>query len=122
MKRFHIKTKALKGKTEISVYSHKRRIANIQFFDLNQPASYILYLNVEDRFMNKGIGSFLLNEVIRKSLLRGCQAISLYVRTDNDHAIRFYKKHGFFISLFTPKKSIGDHFLMTKILSPSFSK
>lgn len=119
MSKFHIKTKKfLSGKIEVSVYYSKRRIANVKLLDINQPASYILYLNVEDRFMNRGIGTFLMNEIIRKSLIRGCRAISLYVKIDNENAIRFYKNHGFFISLFSPKKDIGDHYLMTKVLTP----
>lgn len=116
MKKFHIKTRIYKsGKITLSVNLRKKRVGTITFMDIDQPAFYILYLNVDDKYMNKGIGTFLIKESIRQAISRGCTAVSLYVKTDNDNAIRFYKRLGFFISLTTKKKN-NDHYLMTKIL------
>lgn len=113
MNKFHIKTRIYKNdKIVISVNLKSKRIGTIEFQDIDQPALYILYLNVNDNYMNKGIGTFLMNKAMKQGRIKGCSAVSLYVKTTNDNAIRLYKKLGFFISIFTKKQSA--HYLMTK--------
>lgn len=102
------------GVAEITIYIGNKRVGNIKFLDIDKPAFYILYLNVNDKYMRRGIGTLLLNEVINQASIKGCKAVSLYVKVDNTDAIKFYESQKFFISLFTHKKKIGDHYLMTK--------
>lgn len=99
----------------IKLYNGKILIGNIHLVDIDQLGSYILSLYVRDRHQNNGYGRQLLDYAIAKSKLSGCTAISLYVDTKNEGAIRFYKCHGFFIALTTSKKKrVKSHYLMTK--------
>lgn len=121
MEKYHIKQKLYKtsktGKTQITIHYKNRLIASIKFFDLNQPAFYILYLNVKDSYMNKGIGSYLVKESLRQAKNKGCTAVSLYVKTNNDQAIKFYKRLGFFICQINAQEiKCGPHYLMVREL------
>ena len=57
---------------------------------------HIMSIGVLDKYRNKGIGSQLIKKIesdIENSYKKG--KITLYVKADNDIAIKFYKKNGF---------------------------
>lgn len=56
-----------------------------------------LYIFLHPGFLSKGLGGFFLNSLISFGKLElGLRKISLWVTGDNDKAICFYKKNGFF--------------------------
>lgn len=57
----------------------------------------ISLLAVESGVRSKGIGSALIDRFRQECLMNGISMIQLEVRTTNDGAIAFYKKHGFSI-------------------------
>ena len=54
----------------------------------------VYHLAVEESFRNQGIGEMLMEELERRLQAKGCIRCYLLVTTDNDSAMRFYKKHG----------------------------
>jgi len=52
-------------------------------------------LIVQPAERNRGVGTLLLNEVIRLARQRGCAEVSLSVMKSNLAALRFYRRHGF---------------------------
>ena len=52
-------------------------------------------LAVSKDYQRQGIGTLLLNQFIEEMVSQNITQILLEVRTDNDKAINFYKKHGF---------------------------
>lgn len=64
----------------------------------------IAQIAVHESLHHKGLGSILLSDMInRLSALDDVEVVTLEVRTHNEAAINFYKKHGFEISV-TKKK------------------
>lgn len=67
-------------------------------------AGYILYavrdgeceiLVLHSLLENRGVGSALINAVLRTAKERGCARVWLITTNDNTHAIRYYQKFGF---------------------------
>jgi len=54
----------------------------------------VYHLAVEESFRNQGIGEMLMEELERRLQAKGCIRCYLLVTTDNDSAMRFYKKRG----------------------------
>lgn len=52
-------------------------------------------LSLDSIIENKGIGSALLGEVIKKAKSSGCSRLMLITTNDNTSALRFYQKRGF---------------------------
>ena len=78
--------------------------------------SHIMIIAIHPNFQRKGIGSKLLNyceEVLKNYLVK---KVRLEVRTSNDIAINFYKKHGFEVadSLSNYYNDSSDAYLMVK--------
>lgn len=67
-------------------------------YRVSEEAGRIFSLAVHPKYQNLGIGSALLEEIIR--LLRRClvSEIGLEVRQSNSGAKRFYERHGFYVS------------------------
>jgi ribosomal-protein-alanine N-acetyltransferase len=78
----------------------------------------ILLLAVENAYRRSGLGSMLLDrflEICRKS---GYLSVRLEVRTDNDGAISFYRRHGFSITstMLYYYSDLSDAFQMWRML------
>lgn len=65
-------------------------------FETKEGTGRIFSLAVHPSYQNKNIGSLLLKEIIRLFREMGILEIILEVRYDNEKAIKFYKKNGFF--------------------------
>ena len=50
---------------------------------------------LESMRQNQGVGSALINEVIRTAREASCRRVWLVTTNDNTHAIRFYQRFGF---------------------------
>ncbi len=55
----------------------------------------ILFIGVDPKLQNRGIGKILLDKIVKNALLCGAKKIWLEVRQSNDKAIEFYKKNNF---------------------------
>ena len=55
-------------------------------------------LSLDSLRENQGVGSTLLDFVVRLARTRGCQKLTLVTTNDNTRAIRFYQKRGFDLS------------------------
>lgn len=55
----------------------------------------VLMLAVDEVHRNKGYGTVLLNEFIRRAATKGVKSVELEVRRSNISAIRFYERLGF---------------------------
>lgn len=53
--------------------------------------AYIMTIGVKKDMRHQGIGSRLLQHLIRQLLKFGCQRIDLHCTTDNDHAVGMYQ-------------------------------
>lgn len=87
------------------------RVGLIKLLDIKELGGYISYLFVYPKYQNQGIGSQALRDTLAEFSGEG---VSLYVKADNQSAIRFYKRHGFFICCTTNNKN--KHYLMAKQL------
>ncbi|WP_287960187.1 ribosomal protein S18-alanine N-acetyltransferase [Acidiplasma sp.] len=78
----------------------------------------VLLFAVDKNYRNSGIGFKLLNDLTKVMIGSGLSTIRLEVRTDNENAIRFYKKNGFSIisTLKNYYSDLSDAYLMWKIL------
>lgn len=52
-------------------------------------------VSLDSLYENKGIGTFLIQEVISLARGKGCIRVWLVTTNDNIHAIRYYQKRGF---------------------------
>ncbi|CAC11206.1 N-terminal acetyltransferase complex ard1 subunit related protein [Thermoplasma acidophilum] len=62
----------------------------------------ILLFAVDERFRKMGVGSALMDRFLQLCREENMLSVRLEVRTDNDEAIRFYKKYGFVITALLP--------------------
>lgn len=78
---------------------HGRRIGLITY-NLDKEACEIVTL--DSLIEGKGIGSRLMDEVIRIAKKSNCRRVWLITTNDNTDALRFYQKRGFLIKAFYP--------------------
>ncbi len=78
----------------------------------------ILLFAVEKEFRNNGIGLKLLDGITKVMFNAGLSTVRLEVRTDNENAIKFYRKNGFSIisTLKNYYSDLSDAYLMWKII------
>jgi len=57
--------------------------------------AYIMTIGVQDEYRHQGIGSKLLQHLLRQLLAYGCTRIDLHCTADNSHAVQMYQMHGF---------------------------
>ncbi len=62
----------------------------------------ILLFAVDAKFRRMGVGSAMMDKFIELCKRENLLSIRLEVRTDNDEAIRFYKRYGFVITSMLP--------------------
>lgn len=98
-----------------------KTIGMIWVNDKKEPSEYISHFHIIEQFRNQGYGSLLMTDVIKR--MAGNEAVSLHVGVSNEGAIRFYRKHGFFIACTTTNASkdmltnkTERHYLMVKKL------
>ncbi|MGC8609153.1 MAG: ribosomal protein S18-alanine N-acetyltransferase [Thermoplasmata archaeon] len=58
----------------------------------------ILLFAVDEKFRKMGVGSSMMDKFIELCRAQNLLSIRLEVRTDNEEAIRFYKRYGFIIT------------------------
>lgn len=63
-------------------------------------------LIIKDGYRGRGIGSALVRRAIEFGKTNGFVRILLLTDCTNEHAIRFYKKHGFDVSSMVPMKHL----------------
>lgn len=63
------------------------------FFGKKYPAH--LHINLLPEYQNSGYGSKMVEALLAELSSRGVKGVMLATDTDNDGAIRFYKRHGF---------------------------
>ncbi len=56
---------------------------------------HITNIAVHPEFRKSGVGSLLLNELLKEAKLRGIRALTLEVRKSNEGAKALYRKYGF---------------------------
>ncbi len=84
--------------------------------NLDDQVTYSFAPSVADKYQNKGIGSFLLKEILVNALPIGTSQLVLWggVQALNQPAVNFYKKHGF--SLLGEFEYMGMNYDMIKYL------
>jgi [ribosomal protein S18]-alanine N-acetyltransferase len=84
---------------------------------------HIVTIDVLERARRGGVGSTLLGEAEVRLRKAGCSIILLETAVDNQTALLFYKRHGYFIEKTIPRYYNGtlDAFLLRKDLLPSAS-
>lgn len=99
----------------------KETIGMLWLKDMDQPSPYISHVHIYQAYRNEGYGSKMLTDTIKRILLLKKEAVSLHVGISNSGAIRFYRKHGFFIACTTTEPgydALTDkterHYLMVK--------
>jgi len=84
----------------------------------NPKTAKILMLSVLEHYRKQNIGSTLLKQFLKEMPAENIKNIELEVRTDNQKAIKFYKKHSFKVTEKIPKfyQNVEDAYTMKKEL------
>jgi ribosomal protein S18 acetylase RimI-like enzyme len=72
------------------------------------PACLLEELVVDASCRGSGIGSLLLEELIRRQAAAGAAEISVAVMPDNQGALRFYRRHGLVEEVVLLERHFGD--------------
>ncbi len=56
---------------------------------------WIYSLAVDENERHRGIGTEMIEEVVRRLMARGCLRVNLQVMPDNEGVVRFYQELGF---------------------------
>jgi len=75
---------------------------------ITEEAGELRSLAVDRHFRNLGVGRRLVEELFKRFREMGIRTCCLKVRTDNEPAIRLYKKIGFEITKLLESKGDGD--------------
>lgn len=76
--------------------NHHRLLGSaVLFFRKGSALARLYSLATAPEARGQGVGSALLAAADAAARRRGCRALKLEVRTDNDAAIRLYERHGF---------------------------
>ena len=84
--------------TLITASNDKQIVGTVSIGYKNKKSAYIRMLYVDVNYRRMGIASTLLEYCRDLTSKEKCESISLVVKTDNDIAIKFYKKSGFIIA------------------------
>ena len=63
--------------------------------DVSGDVADVMTVATATAHQHKGIGRLLLDELVRRAVSRGCEALLLEVRADNDAARKLYERNGF---------------------------
>ncbi len=97
----------------------KEQIVGFILCTISEPkTARILMIAVYPYHQKKGIGTILMNAILKQCIQKNIKIVKLEVRTHNQKAIRFYLKHGFIINqtLLDYYKNGDNAYLMTKYL------
>ena len=65
---------------------------------MNETRVYIMTLGILSDYRRKGLASCLLNYILQQTYLDvSIRCYALHVHVENEHAIDFYKRHGFHV-------------------------
>lgn len=81
----------------VVVNDESRILGFIVGHEYRKKAAHIITLDVLPSVRSRGIGSRLMRILEERLLLRGCRTILLEVAVNNSVAVRFYKKHGYYV-------------------------
>jgi ribosomal protein S18 acetylase RimI-like enzyme len=76
------------------------RVAGLVTFDVAGDMLEIVTLNAIDR--RAGIGTMLIDAVVKAARRRGCREVRLTTTNDNIDALRFYQRRGFRLAELRP--------------------
>lgn len=79
------------------VTAHQKLIGFIVCIQQDKTKGKILMIGIEKSYRKKGIGSSLLQQILKVCINRKITSIELEVAISNPAAIAFYKRHGFHI-------------------------
>lgn len=74
---------------------NKGKIAGYAFLHIHDCFSHLVNIAVEKNFRGRGVGEYLLKEVIKRAKINGAVNMVLEVREGNVPAINLYMKFGF---------------------------
>ena len=63
--------------------------------DVEEYELYVSNISVDKKSRGKGVGKFLIKNIIEKAQSKGCKSIVLDVSKENEIALSLYKKFGF---------------------------
>ena len=88
--------------------------------EFQRNAGHIITIDVIAEARRAGVGSKLLGAAEQKLLQAGAATVALETPVNNEAAIRFYKRHGYFVEKTVPGYYSGqlDALVMTKDLAP----
>ena len=81
-------------RNRVSVVEDERIVATYQT-KVKDSVLYFQKLAVKPSEGNRGIGSFCLNQIEQEATERACSKVQMDVYSKSQHAIQFYKKHGY---------------------------
>lgn len=81
--------------TRCLVYEKDKVIIGFITFTIMYEKAEIIDLVVDTNHQKNGIGTSLINAVIKDCADKKCESVTLEVRVGNQKAISFYRKHGF---------------------------
>lgn len=81
--------------TRCFVYEQDKTVEGFVIFSILYEKAEIIDIVVKDDCQRQNIGSQLLTSVINECATKKCTDLTLEVRSGNQKAISFYKKHGF---------------------------
>ncbi|MCL5801920.1 MAG: GNAT family N-acetyltransferase [Gammaproteobacteria bacterium] len=95
------------GSAEVWVYEEAGCVAGdtVLLYRRNSAQARLYSVIVHPRYQGRGIARALLHHAEQAATRRGCQRLSLEVRTDNAPALRLYQKDGF-----QPVRQIADYY------------
>ncbi len=79
----------------VAEISGQLRGAAVMLWRENSSSGRLYNIVVDPRSHGTGVGAQLLNACEREAVVKGCRAVTLEVRIDNERAIAFYLKHGY---------------------------
>lgn len=87
--------------------------------DTIKEEAYISLLLIDNIYQSKGIGTSLIKSFEKQAVQNNMKIIKLYTHKDNDRAINFYKKNGFYIS---DEKSNAEYSVtLKKVIQKSYN-
>ena len=74
---------------------HHKLVGFIIGVKTNSEIARIVMLAVSKDYRRQGVGNILLSNFLREVLIKNVKHVELEVKTNNNSAIEFYRKHGF---------------------------
>ncbi len=81
--------------TRCLMYEQDKVIIGFITYTIIYEKAEIIDLVVDSNHQKNGVGSALINAVIKECTDKKCENVTLEVRVGNQKAISFYRKHGF---------------------------